>query len=222
MALVKNKVIFVHINKSGGSFIVHNINKNFKNTIGIGHRSLNDIYKKYHPNMTTRVATIVRNPYERMVSMYHFYKYATKDAYGNYYPGAIADNTAAFFSLDEEDNKTFNNWIKYIYSDKFNRKNTHSAINIFNYCYSNQLNWLMPYNKNNITIFRFEDKDLYKKIRKWFNKELNIYDLDLKTKLATSKHLHYSTYYNEESKSLVQKHYQKDIDFFGYTFDNIN
>ncbi len=33
-----------------------------------------------------------------------------------------------------------------------------------------------------------------------------------------SEHLHYSSYYTPETEELVRKRFQKDIDFFGYTF----
>ena len=41
---------------------------------------------------------------------------------------------------------------------------------------------------------------------------------DLPFHSNTSEHFHYSFYYTPETEELVKKRFQKDIDFFGYTF----
>ena len=66
------------------------------------------------------IFTIVRNPWERMLSMFLFYH---KNNF----------NSPEFFSGNNEIDNDFNKWIKFIYSNKFNRKRKHGVINIFKY-----------------------------------------------------------------------------------------
>ena len=211
MALLDRKYMFVHINKSGGGIITDNMRKNGKLSINGYHRSLEKMLKlaKRAYSMDENdfyIFTMVRNPYERMLSMYLFYH---KNNY----------NSPEFFSGDHEIDNDFNKWIKYIYSDNFDKNRIHSDVNIFKYCFSSQLNWLKDENGNMLKfdkIFRHEENEyeiLFKDIMKLKN-------YDITTKVHPTKHTHYSTYYNDESLELVKKHYQDDIDYFNYTFDD--
>jgi hypothetical protein len=38
-------------------------------------------------------------------------------------------------------------------------------------------------------------------------------------KINTTEHKHYSTYYNEDTKAMVEHFFKEDIDRFGYTFE---
>ena len=78
MSLLNDKYLFVHINKSGGGVITNNFTQNGNTKLTGVHRSLNDMLKiaKVTYNINTDklfIFTIVRNPYERMLSMYLFY-----------------------------------------------------------------------------------------------------------------------------------------------------
>ena len=73
--------------------------------------------------------TMVRNPFERMLSMYLLYH---KNNF----------NRPEFFSGNDEIDNDFNMWIEFIYSDRFDKNRIHSDVNIFTYCFCNQLNWL--------------------------------------------------------------------------------
>lgn len=212
MPLLDRKYLFVHINKSCGGVITTNFKKNGLTEITGQHRSLKDMLyiAENVINLSRKnlfMFTIVRNPWERMLSMYLFYH---KNNF----------NSPEFFSGDDKIDNDFNNWIEYIYSSSFDKTKIHGCVNIFKYCFSNQLNWVKDSNNNiieNINIYKIEDLDL----NDFFEKKLNLYDFDIITKIHPTKHKHYSYYYNEKSKNLVSKHYQEDIDYFGYKYISI-
>ena len=209
MSLLNKKYLFVHINKSGGGIITKNMETNGNVELTGYHRSLSKmislIPKEKHNQLY--IFTVVRNPWDRMISLYFYYKDK------NYH--------SEFFSGDPEIDNDFNKWIKYIYSDKFDKTRIHSDVNVFTNCFSNQLNWLKDKNENIMRI---------NKILKFENMKSELNDF-LKTKLQLkniidekvhpTNHDHYSKYYNEESKELVRLNYKEDIDFFGYAFEKI-
>lgn len=93
----------------------------------------------------------------------------------------------------------------------------HSSINIFKYCFSNQLNWLKDDNGNLIKIdkiLRYE-KDEYDDL---FKNILKLSDYNIEIMVHPTKHKHYSYYYNDESIKLVTKYYKEDLEFFKYDF----
>ena len=134
MSLLNNKYLFVHINKSGGSLITNNFANEYngETTLVGAHRTLDDMLqhaKSKNINLDDLYTfTIVRNPWERMLSMYLFYK-------NNYY---VSD----FFSGNKDIDDDFNKWIEFIYSDSFDKTKIHSGVNIFTHCFCNQLNWI--------------------------------------------------------------------------------
>ena len=211
MSLLNRKILFVHINKSCGGVITDNFSKNGTTEITGKHRSLIDMLKIVQTKNIKKedlfIFTIIRNPWERMLSMYLFYH---KNNY----------NSPEFFSGNMEIDNDFNKWIEFIYSSKFDRKRIHSAVNIFNYCFSNQLNWVKDENGNIITnthIYKIEDLDL----EHLFKNILKLKTYDAKTKVHPTKHKHYSYYYNEKSIELVRKHYSDDITYFGYDYERV-
>ena len=78
MALYKKELLFVHINKSCGGIIIHNFIRNSERLlVAKFHRTLSDMMtesKKIGLNTDNITKfTIVRNPFDRMVSMFLFY-----------------------------------------------------------------------------------------------------------------------------------------------------
>lgn len=212
MSLLNNKFLFVHINKSGGGVITTHMRKNGNTKLTGYHRNLKDMLSICEKNnINTKdlyIFTIVRNPWERMVSMYFFYHSS------NY-------NSPEFFSGNLEIDNDFNKWIEWIYSDKFDRKRVHSAVNIFNYCFSNQLNWLKDDTGkiiNNNKIIRFEN--MKTELPELFIKTMKLKKINLLKKVHPTKHSHYSTYYNDTTRELVAKHYSEDIKYFNYKFED--
>lgn len=212
MSLLNNKFLFVHINKSGGGVITTHMRNNGDTKIVNYHRTLNNMLNiasdKYElKKKDLYIFTIVRNPWERMLSMYLFYH---KNNY----------NSPEFFSGNNDIDNDFNKWIEYIYSDNFDRTRIHSAVNIFDYCFSNQLNWISDKNGNIINInkiLRFENNELYD----FFKNTMKLKNINTNKKIHPTKHNHYCYYYNNKSIELVKKHYSKDIEYFNYNFENL-
>ena len=209
MSLLNNKFLFVHINKSGGGIITNHMKNNGNTKITGKHRNLEQMLniakKKHKLNINNLYKfTIVRNPWERMLSMYLFYHKS------NF-------NSPEFFSGDDKIDNNFKNWIKYIYSEKFDRNKIHSAVNIFKYCFCNQLNWISDSSGKIIKmnkILRFENNEL----EHFFRNEMKLKNIDVNKKVHPTNHKHYSYYYDDETKLLVAKYYKKDIEYFGYKF----
>lgn len=213
MALLNRKTLFVHINKSCGGIITDNFKQNGLNELTGCHRSLDDMLtllkNMYNLNPEDLfIFTIVRNPWERMLSMYLFYHKT------NY-------NSPEFFSGDDNIDNNFNNWIEFIYSNKFDRKKKHGVINIFNYCFCNQLNWVKYKDTNNI----IENVNIYKienlNLDKFLKNTLKLNKVDAFKRVHPTNHKHYSQYYNNKSIKLVDEHYKDDIEYFNYKFELI-
>lgn len=208
MALYKKELLFVHINKSCGGIIMHNLIRNSDKLLVKGfHRTLSDMIKDskklgVDTDSLTKF-TIVRNPFARMVSMFLFY-------------GRDRKKYKEFFSGNTDIDTNFCNWIEFIYSKKFDRKRRrHSKVNVFEHCFSNQLNWLylngvIP---DELKIYKIEEVCL-----KTVLENFGLDNVDVNTRVHQTEHGHYSRYYNEESKRLVASHYAKDIEHFNYEF----
>lgn len=212
MSLLNNKYLFVHINKSGGAIITKNMELNGNVKITGSHKSLKHMLQIAEKNFSLKkenlyIFTIVRNPWDRMLSMYLFYH---KNNF----------NSPEFFSGNEIIDNNFNLWIRYIYSDSFDRNKKHGDVNIYKYCFSNQLNWIKDDNDDNINInkiLKFENNEL----KDFFENELKLKKYNIEKKIHPTNHEHYSKYYNEESIQLVRKNYQEDIDYFSYNFEKV-
>lgn len=207
MSLLNDKYLFVHINKSGGGTITHNMKTNGETKITGMHRTLYDMLRiakaKYNLDIDRLFTfTIVRNPFDRMLSLYLYYK---------------KNNAYEFFSGKSHIDNDFNRWIEYIYSEEFDRTRKHSGVNVFNHCFCNQLNWLKDSNGKLMSInriLRYENNEydhLYANI-------LKLSKYDSSTIVHPTNHSHYSQYYTAKSIELVSKHYQEDLDFFSYKY----
>ena len=208
MALYKKELLFVHINKSCGGIVIHNLMRNSERLLVAGfHRTLSDMMKESKKlgldvhNLTK--FTIVRNPFDRMVSMFLFY-------------GRNRKKYKEFFSGNTSIDTNFNKWIEFIYSKKFDRRRRHSKVNVFEHCFSNQLNWLyidgvIP---EELKIYKIEEVCL-----KTVLEDFGLENVDVNTRVHPTDHDHYSIYYNKESKTLVARHYSKDIEYFNYEFE---
>ena len=47
---------------------------------------------------------------------------------------------------------------------------------------------------------------------------LAIKQLPMSTNVNSSKHKHYREYYNDETRKIIAKRFERDLDYFGYTF----
>ena len=184
--------IFVHIPKCGGSSIKQMLND--KNDKSIIHNKLKDDiedlkkenldYEKY------LIFTMLRNPWDRMVSYYFFYKNIIKTN------ETISLNSKKF---------NFSDWLKLTLDDQEK----------FYFIHENYLDYLTYENKilvdytMNFNFFKNECIELQNILK--FNNEI--------IHANKTNHEFYKTYYSEEDIQLVYSIYKRDIDFFQFDFD---
>ena len=207
-ALLHNKYLFVHINKSAGGIITKNMSLNGKLKIDGVHRTLADCLNiAKHLNINTEdlhISTSVRNPWDRMLSLYLFYKYKHR--------------SPEFYSGNPSIDDSFNEWIKFIYSNNFNRNLTHGGVNVFKHCFSNQLNWLKDKNGQLIPVDKILRHEEYSAELEPYLRDILKLETVVLERVHATKHDHYSTYYNNTTRDLVAEHYAEDIEYFNYTY----
>jgi len=181
----EHKFIFIHINKCGGTTIDELFTGEFQ-----GHTKAFE-YKKLNPNEFDNYFsfTFVRNPWDRVVSFYH---YQIKRGW-DFYP---FDETIPF-------KKFVKNWLKQMPAQT--SLNTHP-------CYD----WISDKDDNLLVDFigRFEN---FQEDFNVVCDKIGIPHQKLPHK-NKSKHKHYTEYYDDETKQIVAEKYAKDIEYFGYKF----
>ena len=200
----QQKFIFVHIPKTGGSSIELTICPN--TSIAGNHTGkLNNTtfdgkhwtYKQINlqtPNINTYFKfTIVRNPYDRIVSLFEWLQTYTQSAPGVY--GPIPSDFDTFISLCLE-------------SEKIGPANIKSQ---YEYITNDQNEIELDY------IGRFETLD------ESFKTICNRVGVQATTLIHVNnnnknKRAHYTKYYTTKTKNMISQLYAQDIDFFGYKF----
>jgi hypothetical protein len=202
MYLKDKNILFIHIPKTAGKWITNELGKN----------SLHKYYGHFpyynwisiHPeiNNSTKIFTIIRNPWDKIVSLYYY---------------TLSDKAnLCWFSKNDDIDLDFNKWLTWVYKNKEIIKNYKmvencpNVINNFDLHFSNQTNFIKN-NKtiinDNITVFKFEDitnnnEILVNLFRKWGLSHYNFGE-----KINSSKRGKYTELYNENTKKLVYTHF---------------
>ena len=142
--------------------------------------------------------SIVRNPWDRILSAYTFYK----------------SNKIADFLLDKD--IEFNDWIKIIYKPQY-KNLKHGKLSVQLLQIGNQYHWLTDH-QNKICmdfILRFEN------INQDFDEFTQKFDLPQQKfpHINKSKHKHYTEIYNNQSIDIVSRVCKKDIKYFKYKYE---
>ena len=187
MILHDLKCVFVHIPKTGGCSVVDCLLSRRKTS---NHRYLRQDVSKRTKNYF--IFTFIRNPFDRFVSAYFYFK-----TYGRRFPGDI--KMGKVVNIYESFNDfvlNFNN----ISRDEFGEPH-----------FDPQITWM---DDRIDFIGRFEN------FQEDFNVVCNkagIPQRQLPHKNKV-KHKHYTEYYSAETREIVAKKYAKDIKIFGYKF----
>jgi hypothetical protein len=187
-----HKVAFVHIPKNAGQ----SVRKTLGNwEYGANHLTAKEL-KQINPKLWKEYKTIaiVRNPWDRMVSLYHYSKLHNSYRF----------EQKAFKLCFEE-------WLIDIYCKHLHDDEIVHGKHWMQYVAHNQLQWIQE--KGNIIvdkIIRFEN--LTEEWKKLFDVPLR---LDNRT-----NHKTYQTYYNDHLEGLVYKAFKEDIEYFNYRFEN--
>ena len=211
MCLIDKRILFTHIPKTAGTYLNRNFSGSFKfEWEHPKHLPLHDLYERAKSEGfdTSKFYTIslVRNPWTKQYSTWSFFKQLEYKEY---------------FSGDADIDNNFNRWIKWVYSDKFDRNTMRKRLNLWRYIFNNQLNW-----------FKSDDGTDYKldKIIKMENLDRELIPLaeELGMKRIFKGRVNfqkkrpiYDQVYNQESIDLVAKHFAEDIKTFDYTYQQL-
>jgi len=214
--LISNKYnfIFFHVPKAAGSSVTKALNKNLVGDVKMNenNKSLKEFLSKRNklwPNHATCAEIkaflgdnaynsyfkfcFVRNPWDRLVSLYHYTVQKEAKIY------AEKNLSLPEFSQDIMDAGSFEKWIT---SGKF------GTAQYYFLSANNKL--LVDY------VGRSEN------LQADFSYICGLLGMPniILPKENTSKHKKYLEYYNEETSQIVAERYAKDIELFGYTFDD--
>ena len=185
----KTNFVFIHINKTAGTSINDNIKMYAK-----PHYTVKEVQEKIGLDWFHAFTfTVVRNPYDRVVSQYVYRKKYN-------------------FENIRTNNISFDEWVKFTYKEK--RPEFRKDRRKF---FSTQKEWLLnKMGKIDIDyIIRFENlNEDYKVVQEkiGIKKKLQHYN---KTERKP-----YKNYYSAESKKIIEDYFKDDFEEFNYKYEN--
>lgn len=212
----KYKCIFIHIPKTGGETVAslfdnedsnipkHANARQIKSFLG------EKVWAKYFK------FTVVRNPYDMAVSMYShlrkplYQQEVIKKKYGKKVLNPVKACATAC-------NNSFKNYCVEVFKEKQVQDEELRQSWPVSY-FQNQTDWItVDQDKIKLDfVIRYENlnKDL-----SYVLDNLNITYTEIPNK-NISKHNHYSKYYTKQTKNIVAQHYQKDLEYLEYFFED--
>ena len=189
-------ILFLHIPKCAGV----SVNNSLYGSLGAGHTTLNNALIGLGPFEYTNVFkfTIVRNPWDRLVSAYFFLE-----------KGGFGERDKNFFNENLSNYRDFDdfvlNWV------------TKKNVMLWNHFIPQSIFLSISDTKVDLDFLCFfesleEDFKCIYDAKRWES---------FKTLSDTngSDHKNYRQYYTDASKKVVEEVYADDIEFFGYDFD---
>jgi hypothetical protein len=188
-------IVFIHIPKTGGTSILKWIEDNLDyEKKGIKHTWINKLCNTHGP--VKNHFTCVRNPYARILSWFHYQGKKSKER------------------LDKNKARNYDSELFKIYQEGFNYwiKNGNPNILLNETIKRPQTDY---YNSDVLFVLKTENLSSdFIKVQKYFNCFL---PLDHVNKSKSSL-LNYRDEYDLESKKIVSKLYEKDLDLLKYSF----
>ncbi|ELS03908.1 Sulfotransferase family [Xenococcus sp. PCC 7305] len=189
----RNKFIFIKINKTAGTSIQSCINESVEDLQETGHRILRDYKVNYQDFFKF---TFVRNPWDKMVSFYHFHRYRRFDL--------LPSNKKPSFK-------------EFITTEMHNLEFTkHQGKSSRSFRMSNQLDWISDHNGK----IAIDFIGRYETLQSDF--ELVCDALQIPRKIlphkVKSRHKSYREYYDAQTQEIVCQRFRKDIEYFKYEF----
>lgn len=224
----KDKFIYVHIPKSAGTFIKHYLLSNIEEGYAENQnqqdyddkyhvtceRSLNAIIRDVPDYKDYYKFTIVRNPFDRVVSMFSYlggwkFDYFVENNIESPMMPYVQEFHKYYLSDD------FDGFITYAYEGKYIKK-FHAGY-YENYIDRISINgevaidkfYKMEYIKSCVS-------DLSKKFN--FENKSGFNDWRQNSSSEYKKKRHYSDYYSSYSRDFVERHFSRDLDYFDYGF----
>lgn len=222
-----DKVIFVHIPKCGGSsiyislkkrglrpkdFYAHNESRRRRISFHATMRDIANInakaYKRNWKHFNKFALT--RNPWDRLVSTFYWLQKRSVES----------DQEFARFKVLH--NYTFNEWVEQSFSKKrhvcdccykqFELLTNRPKLGQWNHLIDKNNKLVLP--KENIYDINDIEK-LYVRLEELLDTKLE----RLHINSCNRSDAHYSTFYNDTTRKIVEKYYHKDIETFGYKFE---
>jgi len=197
-----HKFIFIHVPKTAGTSIATALRP--YGLTGAGHYTLQKIQDRSSITddqlNTFYKFAVVRNPWDIVVSHYFYSK--IKKSFWHSDDFSTRYNQHPDYKL--ANNNIFKEFVSLLINSKLNSSITRKK----------QSHWL---DKRLDFLIRFET--LKEDFAKVCNK-IGCSDVILNN-INTTKHNHYSTYYDDESRDWVSKYFSKDIKRLGYEFETI-
>lgn len=190
------KAIFVHIPKCAGI----SVNKALFGNLAGGHTTLEQYLNIYEPKnvLSYFKFTIVRNPWDRVVSAYHFLK-----------QGGLNNNDREFYKNELVNFDSFDDFVKNWLVYPENLKKYHH--------FQTQSHYILDkYNKVKLDFIGYLeniDKDF-----EYICNKMNI-EVTLPNSNKSNRN-NYQDYYSDETRAIVAEVYKQDIELLGYDFDN--
>ncbi len=211
--LIDKKTLYVHIPKTGGTMIVRNFKDAYPNQYEWeGTHSPLDILHKRCKTINIdpadlHVMSVVRNPWTKMFSTWRYFS-------------TIGFNE--FYSGDNNIDKDFNKWVKWVYTDFDRNKKDRGSDkwNMFKYHFTDQTNWFKDEAGNTLNVDNIlKTENLSKNISQiaerygWSNYVVRA------NKTKSNVPDFYEEAYNQESIDLVAKYFSEDIIKFEYDYE---
>lgn len=203
---IENKILFVHVPKTAGTSVnnaifVNNPLEPKRKSFWTNHNTLEE-YRLKHPKLSLEKFfkfTIVRNPWDRLVSDYFHYKEQPLVRRGNVI-------SARDVAVQRYMPRSFEEFVEnnYYPISKFKPGRLRPQLDYLT------LNGVVDMN----FIARFENLE---QDFKYIVEMVEKHGAKL-PKIRASRHRHYTEYYNEKTKALVAETYKEDISYFGYKF----
>ena len=222
---------FIHIPKTGGSSFLSLVESNGFNIQKVPKHATLVQTKKIWDDVGTTFA-FVRNPYDRMVSMFEFIGQRAMrrvERRSNNQKVKKDTNPVDDAKIIEYYKLGFNNWINDLYN-KIN--NAYSLVPIENLGFDLQTNFTPTWRKNGINHYMREtpqvrwcepDIDFVVKLENIENEFSKVQKLiGLNEKLPIKNKTvrdNYRTYYNDESAQIVAELFKEDFEAFDYSFE---
>ena len=188
----RKKIIFIHIPKTGGTSM-ENALRGKLGQLFTTHRKASE-YASHNDLDKFFKFTIVRNPWDKMVSEYFYYR----------------EGGSKGFKKDKIlSRKMPDSFLRFIKNDFWPLKPERPK----HHC--TQLSFLGANKKENVMDYVCKFETLRKDAAVVSGKigfHLNL------PHLRKSKHSHYSEYYDDEAREIVADAYREDIQYFGYKF----
>ena len=200
------KLVFVHIQKTGGSTVTRLLEEKVPDVYKLGarHEFANEGRKKLRGWDDYFKFAFVRNPWDRLVSWYSMIVRAQST--GN-------RSWNALWSYVYNNSSTFEEFIR----------NCSGEVEVedgvfYSFAY-NQLDYLTDERGNLLVDFigRLETfEDDMREVADTVGMTLESETIPRKNR---APHRHYSTFYNRETETIVRERFKKDIEYFGYEFE---